>query len=102
MLANDGKAETSCSETPSLAGDMECEMYTSAECRAHAEEKLAQAERDDQNRKRLIAAAEGWLFLAGQMNRIEAAFAGDLAAQRVGSAREHSLRSPLMTPSATD
>src|SRR5258707_12132796 len=36
-------------------------MLTSAECRAQAEQKLAQAERDDRNRKRLITAAEAWL-----------------------------------------
>jgi hypothetical protein len=52
-------------------------MFTSAECRAQAEQKLAQAELDDRNRKRLIVAAEAWLFLAGQMRRGEAAFAND-------------------------
>ena len=45
-------------------------MYTSAECRAHAEEKLALASRDNRNRKRLIVAAEAWLFLAGQLRRL--------------------------------
>jgi hypothetical protein len=57
-------------------------MYTSAECRSHAEEKLVQAERDDQNRKRLIADAEGWLFLAGQMRKVEAALTDDLATKK--------------------
>jgi hypothetical protein len=33
-------------------------MLSSAECRAYAEQKLAQAERDDAHRKRLITAAE--------------------------------------------
>jgi hypothetical protein len=47
-------------------------MFSSAECRAHAEEKLAQAERDDEHRKRLITAAEAWLILASQMRRLEA------------------------------
>jgi hypothetical protein len=51
-------------------------MYTSAECRVHAEEKLAQAERDPQKRRRLMTAAEGWLFLAGQMTRLEKASGG--------------------------
>jgi hypothetical protein len=41
-------------------------MFTSAECRAQAEQKLAQAEHDNRNHKRLIVAAEAWLFLAGQ------------------------------------
>ena len=42
-------------------------MYTSAECRAYAKAKLAQAEHDDGNRNRLIAAAEAWLCLASQL-----------------------------------
>jgi hypothetical protein len=49
-------------------------MLTSAECRARAEQKLAQAERDDRHRKRLIVAAEAWLFLASQLRRAERAF----------------------------
>jgi hypothetical protein len=49
-------------------------MFTSAECRAHAEAKLAQAEHDYQHRNRLVAAAESWLFLASQLRRIEPAF----------------------------
>jgi len=48
-------------------------MLTSAECRAHAEKKLAQAEHDDQHRNRLITAAEAWLFLASQLRRVELA-----------------------------
>jgi hypothetical protein len=44
-------------------------MLSSAECRAYAEQKLAQAERDDAHRKRLITAAEAWLILASQMRR---------------------------------
>jgi hypothetical protein len=51
-------------------------MFTSAECRAHAEEKLAQAECNPRNRRRLITAAEGWLCLAGQMTRLEKAVGG--------------------------
>ncbi len=47
-------------ESPRGAG----RMYSAAKCRAHAEEKLAQAEHDDRNRNRLITAAEGWLLLA--------------------------------------
>ena len=48
-------------------------MFTSAECQARAEEKLAQAERDDRHRRRLISAAQGWLALASQMRQVEAA-----------------------------
>jgi hypothetical protein len=54
-------------------------MFTSVECRAIAEQKLAQAERDGRNRKRLIAAAEGWLFLAGKLVGAEAALSPDEA-----------------------
>jgi hypothetical protein len=49
-------------------------MFTSAECRAQAEQKLAVADHDNRNRKRLIAAAEAWLFLASQLRRHEALF----------------------------
>ena len=52
-------------------------MYTSAECRAQVEQKLAQAERDERHRKRLITAAEAWLFLASQLRRVEAPFPND-------------------------
>jgi hypothetical protein len=47
-------------------------MFTSAECRVKAEQKLEQAKRDDRHRKRLITAAEAWLILASQMRRLEA------------------------------
>ena len=36
-----------------------------------AEETLAKAECDERHRRRLITAAEGWLFLAGQLRRLE-------------------------------
>ena len=50
-------------------------MYTSAECRAQAQEKLAQAKHTDRRRRnRLVAAAEAWLLLASQLRRVEAAF----------------------------
>ena len=53
------------------------EPSTSGECRAQAEKKLAQAELDDQNCKRLIVAAGAWLFLAGQLRKVEPAFEQD-------------------------
>ena len=46
-------------------------FLTSTECRAIAEKKLAEAGRDERHRKRLTTAAEGWLFLAGQLRRLE-------------------------------
>jgi hypothetical protein len=49
----------------------EIRMFTSAECRAQAEAKLAQAASDDRHRRRLITAAEAWLHLASQLRRIE-------------------------------
>ena len=48
-------------------------MFTVSECRAQAEQKLTQAEHDDRNRKRLIAAAEAWLLLPRQVRRAEMA-----------------------------
>jgi len=50
-------------------------MFTSAECRAHAEQKLAQAEHDQQHRRRLITAAEAWLNLASLLRRAEVTMA---------------------------
>jgi hypothetical protein len=48
-------------------------MFTIAECRAQAEQKLAQAEHDDRHRNRLVTAAEAWLILASQLRRAEKA-----------------------------
>jgi hypothetical protein len=53
-------------------GDRSGVMFTSADCRAMAEQKLAQAERDDHHRQRLITAAEGWLLLASKLKDSEA------------------------------
>jgi hypothetical protein len=74
----------------------EHEMLTSAECRAHAEEKLAQAERDRRLRKRFNRAAEGWLLLASRLRQIEASVVAtkDRAMRRrcVGSAQQEMKR----------
>jgi hypothetical protein len=51
---------------------------TSAECRTLAAEKLAEADRDERHRKRLITAAEGWLFLAGQLRCLEKSLGYDV------------------------
>ena len=50
-------------------------MFTSGECRTRAEQKLAQAEHDQQHRRRLITAAEAWLNLASLLRRVEATVA---------------------------
>jgi hypothetical protein len=47
-------------------------MYSSAECRERAEQKLAQADRDPRHRRRLIEAAQAWLLLASRTRRLEA------------------------------
>lgn len=52
-------------------------MFTSAECRAQAKQKLAQAERDEPHRRRLITAAQAWLLLADQLRQAEAALSND-------------------------
>jgi hypothetical protein len=46
-------------------------MFTSAECRAHAEEKLAAAESNQRHRRRLLTAAQAWLHLADKMREAE-------------------------------
>jgi hypothetical protein len=59
-----------CAQTRS---DLEGRMLliTSAECRAIAEKKLSEAGRNKRHRRRLTNAAEGWLFVAGQLRRLE-------------------------------
>jgi hypothetical protein len=46
-------------------------MFTYAECRAHAEEKLAAAKNNPQHRRRLLTAAEAWLNLADKIGLTE-------------------------------
>ena len=46
-------------------------MFSSAECRARAEQKLKLAERDTSHRRRLIRAAQAWLILADREERFE-------------------------------
>jgi hypothetical protein len=46
-------------------------MFTSAECQAVAEHKLAEAERDPLHSKRLRKAADAWLFLANKLIQAE-------------------------------
>ena len=53
-------------------------FLTSTKCRAIAKKKLAEAERDDRHRKRLTTAGEGWLFLAGQLRRLEKSLGYDV------------------------
>jgi hypothetical protein len=43
-------------------------MFTAAECRANAQKKLAQAKHDNRHSRRLINAAEAWLFLACRLS----------------------------------
>jgi hypothetical protein len=54
-------------------------MFTSSECCAIAEKKLAEAENDDRHRRRLINAAKSWLFLASRVSGKETAFSIDTA-----------------------
>ena len=54
-------------------------FLTSTECRVIAEEKLVEVGRDERHRRRLITAAQGWLFLAGQLRRLEKTFGDDEA-----------------------
>jgi hypothetical protein len=43
-------------------------MFTAAQFRAIAKKRLAQAEKDDRHRRRLITAAEAWFFLANRLS----------------------------------
>jgi hypothetical protein len=52
-------------------------MFTSAECRAFAEQKIAEADRNERHRIRFINAAQAWLILASQLRRIEASYTPD-------------------------
>ena len=47
-------------------------MLTSAECRARAEQKIAEAELQPRHERKLRTPAEGWLVLADPMERLEA------------------------------
>jgi hypothetical protein len=51
-------------------------MLTSAQCRERAEQKIAEAELKPRRRKKLRADAEGWLILAGVMDRVESSLQG--------------------------
>jgi hypothetical protein len=42
-------------------------MFTVAECKAKAAEKLAQAEREPRHRRKLENAAKAWLILASKV-----------------------------------
>jgi hypothetical protein len=48
-------------------------MFTSAECRAYAAQKRAEAEREPQHRRRLTTAADAWLLLADKLSLVETA-----------------------------
>jgi hypothetical protein len=47
-------------------------MLTSTECRARAEQKIAEAEHHPRRRKKLRADAECWLVFADRMKWLEA------------------------------
>jgi hypothetical protein len=47
-------------------------MLTSAECRARADQKPAEADLHPGHERRLRSSAEGWLILANTMERVEA------------------------------
>jgi hypothetical protein len=46
-------------------------MFTAAECRLVALQKIAQANHDKRYRRKLTSAAEAWLFLARQRDKFE-------------------------------
>jgi hypothetical protein len=46
-------------------------MFTAAECRAKALEKIMQAKQDNRHRRKLISAAEAWLLLAKRLDQLD-------------------------------
>jgi hypothetical protein len=46
-------------------------MNTAAECRAKAKEKITQATQDKRHRRKLLSAAEAWLFLAERLDELD-------------------------------
>jgi hypothetical protein len=67
-------------------------MFTAAECRSIANQKLAQAEHDDRHRRRLTAAAEAWLFLAYKLSGEDTALSTQGAGNRCGALLSRSRR----------
>lgn len=51
------------------------QMFTAAECRAIALQKIEQARHDKRHRRKLTSAAEAWLFLARKLDELEGAVA---------------------------
>jgi hypothetical protein len=60
-------------------------MFTPARCREIAEKKLAQAEKDNRHRRRLITAAEAWFFLADRLSGEGTALSTQGAAKKTRS-----------------
>ena len=46
-------------------------MNVAAECRAMALEKIRQATQDKRHRRKLLSAAEAWLFLAERLDQLD-------------------------------
>jgi hypothetical protein len=46
-------------------------MNVAAECRAKALEKIRQATQDKRHRRKLLSAAEAWLFLAERLDQLD-------------------------------
>jgi hypothetical protein len=62
--------------SPKLAGNaletqLETQMNVAAECRAKAQEKIRQATQDKRHRRKLLSAAEAWLFLAERLDELD-------------------------------
>ena len=89
--ADAARAEAAACRRLSLLGDQYCmasvligggeQCCRVCECRALAAEKIAQAECEPENRKRLLTAAEAWLVLADQMDQREPRMSGTCRAR---------------------
>jgi hypothetical protein len=64
---------------PRKTGDF---MFTAAECRAKALEKITLAKLDGRRRRSLLEAANAWLLLANRLDAAGAAVVDDLVVHR--------------------
>jgi hypothetical protein len=55
--------------------NLKTQMFTAAECRAIALAKIMQAKYDTRHGRKLLSAAEAWLFLAQKMDEFEGVIA---------------------------
>ncbi len=63
-------------------------MFTAAECRAKALEKIFEAKLDRRRRRSLLNAADAWLFLARRLEAEAAIAIGDIPLKNTPATRK--------------